>query len=284
MSTREQISLSAYLQLIRPLNVAIALLVVFVAFFLAHYPLSPWKPALAYLIVAVVTGGGNALNDYFDIEVDRVNHPDRPLPQGKISPQNARKFSVFLMTIGLLLALPLGILPFLITLLSIICLVFYNMKGKWIPVVGNLIVSIISGLVFIFVGVVSSNLRVMIFPFLFAFLFHLAREIVKDVQDMPGDLLGSARKNPGLTLPHLIGKRKALLFSQITIGILIVVTLLPYFWGIFGKPYLIAVAIGVDLPLVIVFLLIHRLSPKSVSNFLKFDIIAGLFALLLARY
>jgi len=258
--------------------------VVFVSFYLTQSLVSLWKLVLAYLVVALVIGGGNALNDYFDLEVDRVNHPYRPLPMGKIPPENAKIFAIFLMAMGLVLALPLVTLPTLITLSAILCLIFYNTRGKWIPVVGNLVVSIISGLVFLFVGAVANNLKIMIFPFLFAFLFHLAREVVKDVQDFQGDLIGNPIKKTNLTLPHLIGKRKALVFSQIVIGVLIAVTLLPYFWGIFGKLYLVAVIIGVDLPLIFIILLIHRLDPRITSNFLKFDIIAGLFALILARY
>lgn len=284
MTSEDHPSLTALVQLARPWNVLIALLVVFVSFYLAQTHVSLWKIVLAYLVVALITGGGNALNDYFDLEVDRVNHPHRPLPLGKITPENAKKFAVLLMVMGIVLALPLGIVPLLISLFAIICLVFYNMRGKWIPVIGNLVVSTISGLVFLFIGAVANEMKIMIFPFFFAFLFHLAREIVKDVQDFQGDLIGNPLKKTILTLPHLIGKRKALLFSQITILVLIVVTLLPYLFGIFGRFYLLAVAIGVDLPLFFIVLLIHRLDPGIVSNILKVDIIAGLFALMLARY
>lgn len=274
----------AYVQLVRPINIAIALFVVFVSFYLAQSKVPLWKSILAFVVVALITGGGNALNDYFDLEVDKVNHPYRPLPLGLIPPEYAKKFALFLMIVGLALSIPLGFPPLLIALLAVLSLVFYNMRGKWIPFIGNLIVSVLAGTVFLFVGALTNNISIMVFPFLFAFLFHLAREIIKDVQDFQGDLIRNPLKRSTLTLPHFIGKRQALFFSQIIIGLLIAVTPLPYFWGIFGKFYLLAVIFGVDLPLLLILLLIHRLTPRLTSNLLKVDIIAGLFALILARY
>ena len=50
--------------------------------------------AVAAAVIATVaaTGAGNAINDYFDREIDRINRPDRPLPRGAVTPREALAF------------------------------------------------------------------------------------------------------------------------------------------------------------------------------------------------
>ena len=43
------------------------------------------EPFIVFLVVFFITGAGNAINDYFDLEIDRVNRPRRPIPSGRMS-------------------------------------------------------------------------------------------------------------------------------------------------------------------------------------------------------
>jgi geranylgeranylglycerol-phosphate geranylgeranyltransferase len=51
-------------------------------------------------------------NDYFDLEVDRVNHPTRPLPSGRISVKEVMMLALLFSTAGLIAAELLGPIAF----------------------------------------------------------------------------------------------------------------------------------------------------------------------------
>lgn len=61
---------------------------------------------LVFLVVFMVSGAGNAINDYFDIKIDSINRPERPIPSGRVKAKEALYFSYLLFTLGTLLFLP----------------------------------------------------------------------------------------------------------------------------------------------------------------------------------
>ena len=150
----------------------------------------------------------NALNDYMDIEIDRTNRPDRPLPSGSIQLESARRgiqISGLISVVSLLLAgyvsstggvgvddwLPsLAIWSFALVLLfnyESSSKFSYRMKDKGLP--GNIAISLSVGLVIIFgAASVSQPLDDRSWVvFLIGFLYNLSREIVKDIEDIDGD-------------------------------------------------------------------------------------------------
>jgi len=86
----------SYIRIIRYSNALMAGLTTFLGFWLSDSSLS--RSSVLLLIVATIcsTGFGNTINDIFDIDSDRINHPDRPLPQGNISVRSAWIFSMLL--------------------------------------------------------------------------------------------------------------------------------------------------------------------------------------------
>ncbi|MCK4596386.1 UbiA family prenyltransferase, partial [bacterium] len=112
----------AYLQLSRPLNVVIAAGSVLVGA-LASGLLRPDLPILlACLVAGLITGGANAINDVFDVQIDRVNKPGRPLPSGRLTRSQATAFSVILMVLGVAISPYLGLWGLLIALLVVVLL------------------------------------------------------------------------------------------------------------------------------------------------------------------
>lgn len=101
-------ALQAFAQLCRPTLSALAA----IASCLIIYALNPDASGLLYLPTAIVlvcmTSGAFAINDYDDIEKDRINHPERPLPSGSLLPQHAWWAAVILFCGALLAAFPLG--------------------------------------------------------------------------------------------------------------------------------------------------------------------------------
>ena len=196
---------------------------------------------IASLAAMMLVGGGNALNDYNDRESDKENHPNRPIPAGLISADETLVYSRILLSAGLLIVL-FGLankLPFIIALIGTITLISYENKLKALGLSGNIAVGFMSGAVFLYAGMVVNDPGPTLWMFGLAFLATVAREIVKDIQDLEGD-------TDRFTLPARIGIGKSLFVT----GILLVVawslsfTAITQFSGMASNAYAIGVSIA----------------------------------------
>ena len=118
------------------------------------------------------------------------------------------------------------------------CLVAYNRRLKHIPLAGNLAVSLLCGLAFFFGGFAVGAPVPAAVPALFATVYHLGREILKDAQDIPGDRIA-----PGMTLPLCWGPAGSCRLAAGVYAILILLTPVPYILDLYGLPYLILVSL-----------------------------------------
>ena len=150
-----------------------------------------WFLLLAGLSTAFVTAGGNVLNDLLDLEGDRVNHPDRPLVTGEISVPAARLLAVFLFVLGAVVVVPVALVEPLVALILAVAvglLVGYEFRFKSVGFAGNLVVAFLTGMVFLYGGAAAGN-PVVLVPFAaMAFLATVSREVIKDMEDMAGDV------------------------------------------------------------------------------------------------
>ena len=196
---------------------------------------------IASLAAMMLVGGGNALNDYNDRESDKENHPNRPIPAGLINADEALVCSRILLSVGLLIVL-FGLankLPFIIALIGTVTLISYENKLKALGLSGNMAVGFMSGAVFLYAGMVVNDPGPTLWMFGLAFLATVAREIVKDIQDLEGD-------TDRFTLPARIGIAKSLFVT----GFLLVVawalsfTAITQFSGMASNAYAIGVSIA----------------------------------------
>ena len=236
--------MNPYLALTRPGNVVLtAVAVVAGSFIAAGDNILDFQVeiVIASLAAMMLVGGGNALNDYNDRESDKENHPNRPIPAGLISADEALIYSRILLSTGLLIVL-FGLankLPFIIALIGTITLISYENKLKALGLSGNLAVGFMSGAVFLYAGMVVNDPGPTLWMFGLAFLATVAREIIKDIQDLEGD-------TDRFTLPARVGITKSLFVA----GFLLVVswslsfTAIPQFNGIAGNAYAIGVSIA----------------------------------------
>lgn len=269
------------LGIIRPVNVLIVGISVAIGSYLSGTLLA-LKVLLACVSAGMILGAGNAINDVSDSETDSINNPKRPIPSGLLTRRAASIIGVLLFSLGILLS---WLISFSALLMAISCCallvayaVWLKRQGLW----GNLLVSMLTALAFIYGGVAVRNPVGALFPAAFAFLFHLGREIVKDVADVKGDRSVQAR-----TFPVLFGERAGVLFSAAVFALLILVTPLPFVFGLYGVLYLIFVLVGVDLVLAVIVasLIAHRswMNTSRASTLLKMDMVAGLVALVVGR-
>ncbi|MCX8057595.1 MAG: geranylgeranylglycerol-phosphate geranylgeranyltransferase, partial [Ignavibacteria bacterium] len=227
---------------------------------------------------ALISGAGMVINDYFDVEVDKINRPERPIPSGKISKNDAFTYYIILNLSALILLAYTNLYAILIGLVSIVVIFFYSYSFKNKGLLGNFVVGFMTGLAFIFGGVIGNNIFPLIFPFLFALLINFAREILKDIEDVEGD-----RKNNLKTFPILYGEKRAYQLVTIIILITILVTIIPYAVNLFNVYYLLIILFGVDLVLLYVVKKINSAPSKSdlrkLSDLIKYEMIVGLIAI-----
>ncbi|MDL5360381.1 geranylgeranylglycerol-phosphate geranylgeranyltransferase [Halalkalicoccus sp. NIPERK01] len=225
------------LELVRPVNALVAgaltLIGAFVAGGLAGAPIAAGAAAGATVFA---TGAGNAINDYFDREIDRINQPGRPIPRGAVSPRGALVFSLALFAGAVVLALALPPLAIAIALVNLLLLVAYTQVFKGLPGVGNAVVAALGGSTFLFGGAAVGNVTAPGVLFALAALSTFTREVIKDVEDVAGD------REEGLnTLPIAIGERPALWVGVACLLVAVLASPLPYLLGALGVVYLLAV-------------------------------------------
>ncbi|MGB2697864.1 MAG: UbiA family prenyltransferase, partial [Candidatus Zixiibacteriota bacterium] len=114
------------------------------------------------------------------------------------------------------------------------------------------------------------------------FLFHLGREILKDIEDLKGDISSGAK-----TLPVVSGVNISLLLATIVFSGLIFLTFVPYYLKIFPILYLIIVLV-MDLLLFYVMISMWRDQSKKnlgmLNGILKLGMILGLTAIFVVRF
>jgi len=226
------------IELMRPGNAVAAGSLTFIGAFVAGGLAEPSLAAFAVLATVLATGGGNAINDYFDREIDSVNRPDRPIPRGAVSPRLALWFSAVLFATAVGLTLLLPVVAVTIAVVNLAALIAYTELFKGLPGVGNALVAYLTGSTFLYGGAaVGGDLTTVSILFVLAATATMAREIVKDVEDIDGD------RTEGLnTLPISVGETRALVVAAAFVGIAAVVSPIPYLRGTFGVLYLTVLA------------------------------------------
>ena len=274
-------TLFAYLELTRPLNGVIAFISAWLGGMFASQGRVENIIDIRLLLVSIsalaLLSAGNAINDYCDYNIDRINRPKRPLPSGRIRRSDALIFAIALVAIGIWLGALINRNAAGIAILVGGALVSYAFYLKRTPFVGNLVVSGLTGLTFIAGGVAIDSVKGTLIPATFAFLFTTAREIVKDLEDTEGDLKHNLKTlailNPQLAVKTAIGFMVlVILFSPI-----------PYLFGWYSWHYLIVVGLGVDLVLIGLAIRLWRDASKencaAIQRWMKWDIFVGLGAI-----
>jgi geranylgeranylglycerol-phosphate geranylgeranyltransferase len=149
---------------------------------------SPAEAIFGFLTAFLLLAGTMVFNDIQDVQVDRVNSPDRPIPSGRVTIRQAYGLSIIFSMLALISSLVLSILTFLTALVALVLMAYYNTRGKKTGLLGNTVVSFNVALPFFFGGLAVNSLRPLLFIFfLLAFLANTAREVAKGIADVTGD-------------------------------------------------------------------------------------------------
>lgn len=234
-------TLSGALELCRPLNAVLAgclpLVGAYVAGALAARPVAALVAGVA---TALGTASGNAVNDYFDRDIDAVNAPDRPVPRGAVSPRGALAVAVVAAAVAVAVtAVYLPTLALAVGILNLVVLVAYTplLKGRY--GLGNLAVAYLGGSAFLFGGLAVRSLAAVGVLAGLAASATLARELLKDVEDVAGD------RGKGLhTLALTVGTGPATLLGDALLVLTIALSPVPYLTGTLGVAYLAVVVVA----------------------------------------
>ena len=208
------------------------------AFALTKELLNPWTIVLIFFSMAFITSAGFALNDYFDRESDAVIKPKRPIPSGALSLRQVVGVSGTLFILGLILAVLINWLSFLILLIDSLVLVCYSAFIKrWSGLAANIVVGLLVGTAFLYgeatvFGTVTLR-SLSLYPICMG---TVGGNILRDILSVEGD---SRVGYP--TLPQKIGTHGAVSVAAVFFAITAVLAPLPFLLTYFGVYYAILI-------------------------------------------
>jgi len=275
--------IKGFFNIIRPVNCLITFIAIIVSGLICtknnHISTNLF---LAGLVGFLVTAAGNSINDIIDINIDRINRPNRPLPSLIITLKQAWVLFVMLVTTSLVLGLFLNQFAFLIVLLSNVLLILYSLTIKRVMLFGNIVISFLTAYAFIFGGIVVENVKGALIPAVFAFLINLIREMIKDMEDIKGDKLAGLN-----TFPIKFGITASQYFVLVVSTILFLFSFVPFLFHIYEIEFFVVIMIIVN---PILFYIVKSLFEDSskqnlgrISSLLKFNMVIGLIAIYIGK-
>jgi len=174
---------------IRPMNCFLAAIGVFVGYSAATATISlPFMLILAMLTAFSITAAGNLINDYFDLEIDVKLGKKSALVKGKITPKELKIFTFILFAFGIAGAFFINLTALGIAIITALLLITYSAAMRKRKYIGNWIVALGTSLTLIYGAAITLNFDLVAFFAASAFFANVAREIIKDAEDIKGDI------------------------------------------------------------------------------------------------
>ncbi len=311
----------AFLKLIRWPNlvfIAITQLLFYYAFIYPYYDQPAYNnkhlftPGLLFLLITasvLIAAAGYIINDYFDLNIDKINKPGKLVIEKTIRRRWAILWHLLFSSAGILISLYISyrignwLLGFFNTL-TVLLLWFYSTTFKKKLLVGNVIISILTSWVILalyvsemqFTLVFSSTeimhqlyirqlFKISILYSGFAFIISLIREVVKDIEDIEGDRAGGCRTMPiawGIPVSKVfVATWLVVLISALVIILFYVLQLRWWWFAIYSVVFII-------LPLVSMLPDLYKANIAGhyhrISSRLKWVMLAGILSMMLFRF
>ena len=209
--------MKSFLRLIRALNLAIIVFTQFIARIFIIGPKEDWLQIFQekeiYLLslgTILIAAAGYIINDYYDVKIDVINKPKKMVIDRTLSRRNALVTHSVFNIVAVAIGLYISINVMLFFLATTFVLWLYSNQLKRIALVGNLVVAGLSASAILILGLYyHDHFQVVLFFALMSFLMSLVREIIKDMEDIKGDMIHGCR-----TLPIVwgISKTKVLIY------------------------------------------------------------------------
>lgn len=240
-----------------------------------------FDPNLFFMVLATasVVAAGYIINNFYDSEKDLINRPQKTMLDRFVSQRTKLSVYFILNLAGIFFASYVSFRAVVFFSIYIFAIWLYSHRLKKILFLNNLIASVITISPFFAIFLYYKNFDfVILVHAAFLYLIILMREMVKDLENMKGDLVQGYR-----TIPIVYGEN----LSKILLSVLAFLTLIPMYFLIFrfeiGKMDYFFYGAAL---LLLVFLLILYFSRAKwqyllLHNLLKFIIVVGVFSILL---
>jgi 4-hydroxybenzoate polyprenyltransferase len=290
---------SAFLRLIRWPNLVFIGLTQVLFYYIVVQP-SDFAPFLFGCLCAasiLIAAAGYIINDYFDLNIDRVNKPEKLVIEKVIKRRSAILWHWFLSGLGVLLSVYVSwkLRNPIVGLANIGCVVllwFYSTTFKRTLLIGNVVISLLTAWVIIVLFVceirlpygynLSRTFKYAIVYGGFAFIISLIREVVKDIEDVDGDTRHGCR-----TMPIVWGINVAKVFAATWLVVLISALAVIQFYFL-PRAQWIMIAYGIlfiDLPLLWILRKLYTAQSKTdyhlLSGVIKGVMLAGILSIVL---
>lgn len=271
---------------VRGYNILIIILAQYLTAIFIITPNRPYKDSLLdlnlFLMVAataMVIAAGYIINNFYDAEKDLINKPFKSMLDRLVSQEFKLKTYFILNLFGVLTASYISFKAVLFFSAYIFGIWVYSHKIKKILAIGNLASALLAVMPFFVILVYYKNYYPVIFVHAaFLFLLILIREIVKDLENLKGDM---AQDYP--TIPAILGIKVA----KISVSLLTLLTIVPIYQLIFQfdlgymQYFFIVAFILLALFNVLLWHFENRTHFVSLHNLLKFIIVAGVLSIML---
>lgn len=270
--------------------------------------MSDFEFFILVLSTVLIAAAGNIINDYFDLKIDRINKPQKIIVGRHIKRRVAMVLHIVFSALGILLgfyvSFSIGVWKLaLIHVFAVMSLWYYSTHFKHHVFTGNFIIALLAAIIPLIVGLYeipllnyryglflhefNANFNFISFWILgyavFAFLFTLAREIIKDIADMEGDdYCGS------YTIPIAYGINAARYISSGIYFLILILIGTAWYNFLNDKATLIYILFVIGIPFAIA--IYKTLNAKNRKEFLaaekwnKITSVAGILYALIARY
>ena len=254
--------------------------------------------ALLVLSVVLIAAAGYIINDYFDTRIDAINKPEKLIVGVKVSRRRAMLYHTVFNILGVLIGFYLAwqinkLIIGWINVISVTLLWYYSRYFKKKFIIGNLVVALLSGMIPIVVALFEPNTDRIHYYYIigyaaFAFVISFIREIIKDLEDMEGDISENCK-----TIPIVSGVRTTktviiLLIALVVaaIGYLVNYNVIPEFSS--NKVFILYSVIAIQIPLMILLYLTYKATYKNnyrmMSTLTKIIMLTGVLSMLVLYY
>jgi len=264
-----------FIKIIRPIDCIIAGLGAFIGYSLSIQEIQ-YSNLLLYAMLSVffVCAGGQTINDYFDLELDKKTNKNKPLAKGTISKNTALVYALILFFIGIGFGFAINELAMIIAILFSILLIAYSALMKKIKFIGNLVVSFSVAFTILFGAVISMNFKLPLILFAAAFFANTSREIIKDLEDL------KTEKGIKITLPQLLPKKAVYGLVLVFYILAVAIGFLPFFQGIFDSVFYLALMFAAVLLFTLSLIQLEKEKFLLSQKYSKIGMLAGLLAFL----